>query len=176
GARGDAADRSAGDAGARLARRLAGDRRGHLADRFPAGLATDGASAGGYGAAPRRAGGWHLRLGGNPGRITRAELLAPAGNGHRRILAAAALHRTGLSSPGGGEPAPGGPSGGTWSRGDRCRGDRRLVLADVGARRCRLRAVPALAADPLSAGADRRVSRRGRARDDRNIFGERGVC
>src|SRR5262249_44285162 len=143
----DAADRPAGDAGAWLARRMAGDRNGNFADRFPAGLAADGAPAGRPGTASGRAVGWRLRVVGSPRRGTRAELLAPAGDGHRRILAAAALYGVGLSSPGGGEPAPGGASPRARHRTNHRRDHSRVVLANVGCRGDCLRAVAAPAAD-----------------------------
>ncbi len=78
---------------------------------------------------------------------------------HPGVLAAAALHRAGLSGAGRGQPASGGQSDRTRHRADHRGDDRQPVLADVGGRERRLRVAAARVADPLPAGGDRRLPR-----------------
>ena len=66
--------------------------------------------------------------------ICRASLFAAPGGPHLRLLAAARLHRPGLSGAGRGQPASGGQSDRARDRADDGGLDRQPVLADVGRR------------------------------------------
>jgi OFA family oxalate/formate antiporter-like MFS transporter len=73
------------------------------------------------------------------------------------VLAAAFVHRAGLSDPGGDQPAYGAASERARHRPGHRRDDRQHIFADVGRGEPRLRVSAATLAGPLSDGGDRRV-------------------
>src|SRR6185312_13021195 len=111
-----------------------------------------------------RAGGAHRTL-----------VLAPRGDAHAVVLAAADLHGAGLPGTGRGQPASGAASDRARHRPDRRRDRGQHLLADVGAVHDRRRDAAAAAADPLPARRDRRLPRRQHADHAGDPHPARGV-